>query len=326
MKVSFLVTAVAPSILAMAATWGFPASVMAEDKFGPWRPPVNLGPAINSKYVDERPAISRDNLSLYFDSDRPGGVGGTDIWVSQRTSVNDPWGTPQNLGPVINSAKNETTPALSPNGHWLFFGSDRPGGCGSIDIWASHRKDRDDDFTWEPPVNLGCTLNSAYDDDFPTLFVDNEEDVTILYFASNRSGNYHIYTSTMNEEDGTFGPGVLVPEINCFEIVCTRDSRTTIRRDGLEIIFGSWMRPGGFGKQDLWVSTRKETEDPWSIPVNLGPVVNTKDNEGGPALSRDGTTLYFHSDRPGGVGGLDLYVTKRAKLRKHEEDKSDSGR
>jgi len=90
----------------------------------------------------------------------------------------------------------------------------------------------------------------------------------------------------------------------------------------LEIIFGSWNRPGGFGKQDLWVATRKDTEDPWSKPVNLGPVVNTSNNEGGPALSRDGTTLYFHSDRPGPgtLGLLDLYVTTRAKLGEDEGD------
>jgi hypothetical protein len=289
MKASFLVAAALSVVAAMPASAG--------DKFGPWGPPHNLGPTINSKYNDDRPAISRDNLSLYFSSDRPG-IGGFDIWVSHRASVDDPWGVPENLGPTINTAGLEESPALSPNGHWLFFGSDRPGGCGGIDIWASHRKDRDDDFAWEPPVNLGCMLNTSADDDFPFLFVDNEQDSTQLYFGSKQSsGFYHIYASTMNEEDGTFGPGVLVPNINCFDPACVRDSRTTIRRDGLELIFGSFNRPGGFGLQDLWVSTRKDTEDPWSIPVNLGSVVNTASQEGGPALSRDGTTLYFHSNR-----------------------------
>jgi hypothetical protein len=326
MNVSFLIAAAALAIAASAA----PST--ARDKFGPWGPPVNLGPTVNSTSHDERPAISRDDLSLYFDSNRLGGFGSNDIWVSHRASVDDPWGRPQNLGPIVNSAGkqfSQFSPNLSPNGHWLFFGSDRPGGCGKLDIWASHRKDRDDDFAWEPPVNLGCvtngSVNTSADDDFPNLFVDNEEDVTLLYFASNRSyGGYHIYQSKMNE-DGTFGPAVLVPNINCFEQTCTRDSRSTIRRDGLEFIFGSWQRPWldkpkGFGKQDLWVATRKDTEDPWSMPVNLGSVINTMDNEGGPALSRDGTTLYFHSDRPGGIGLLDLYCTTRTKLREDEGD------
>jgi hypothetical protein len=318
---------IAAAALAIAAS-AVPST--ARDKFGPWGPPVNLGPIVNSTSHDERPAISRDDLSLYFDSNRPGGFGSNDIWVSHRASVDDHWGRPQNLGHIVNFVgKQQFSPNLSPNGHWLFFGSDRPGGCGTLDIWASHRKDRDDDFAWETPVNLGCitngSVNSSANDDFPFLFVDNEEDTTILYFASDRDygpNNYHIYASTMNEEDGAFGPGVLVRELNCFppDCVVQRDSRTTIRRDGLEIIFGSWNRPGGFGKQDLWVSTRKDTEDPWSKPVNLGSVINTADNEGGPALSRDGTTLYFHSDRPGGAGLLDLYMTTRAKL---EEDEGD---
>src|SRR5262249_10270631 len=133
--------------------------------------------------------------------------------------------------------------------------------------------------------------------------------------------------STMNEEDGTFGPGVLVPELNCFFPVCAlpnRDSRTTIRRDGLEIIFGSFNRPGGFGLQDLWVSTRKDNEDPWSTPVNLGHTVNSKSQEGVRALSRDGTPLYFHPTRqPGSFGLLDLYVTTRERTR---EDGSDDDR
>jgi len=326
MNASLLVTAAALAIAAFAA----PST--ARDKFGPWGPPVNLGATVNSACANqtcetERPAISRDNLSLYFDSNRPGSVH-HDIWVSHRASVNDPWETPKNLGPPVNTAADEFSPNLSPNGHWLFFGSNRPGGCAGLDIWASHRRDRDDDFAWETPVNLGCTLNTSADDDFPFLFVDNEEDTTMLYFASNRSfGGYHIYVSTMNEEDGTFGPGVLVPNINCFDPVCIRDSRTTIRRDGLELIFGSFNRPGGFGLQDLWVSTRKDTEDPWSIPVNLGSVVNTKFQEGGPALSRDGATLYFHSSRPGFFGNLDLYVTTRAKLGEDEgDDESDHRR
>jgi hypothetical protein len=319
MNASLLVTAAALAIAAFAV----PST--ARDKFGPWGPPVNLGPTVNSACANltcetERPAISRDNLSLYFDSNRPGSVH-HDIWVSHRASVDDPWETPKNLGPPVNTAADEFSPNLSPNGHWLFFGSNRPGGCAGLDIWASHRKDRDDDFAWETPVNLGCTLNTSADDDFPFLFADNEEDTTMLYFASNRSfGGYHIYASTMNEEDGTFGPGVLVPNINCFDPVCIRDSRTTIRRDALEIIFGSFNRPGGFGLQDLWVSTRKDTEDPWPIPVNLGSVVNTKFQEGGPALSRDGTTLYFHSSRPGSFGNLDLYATTRAKLGEDEGD------
>jgi hypothetical protein len=65
---------------------------------------------------------------------------------------------------------------------------------------------------------------------------------------------------------------------------------------------------------DIWLSTRGSTLDFWSTPVNLGPTVNYPDYvTGRPALSWDGTTLYFYSTRPGGFGGRDLYVATRKK-------------
>src|SRR2546426_491173 len=107
-------------------------------------------------------------------------------------------------------------------------------------------------------------------------------------------------------------PGVDVTELNG----PYRDTRTAIRRDGLELFISSDAtgRSGGVGGQDLWVSTRATTADPWSAPVNLGPTVNSVSFDGAPALSFDGTTLYFFSARPGGVGANDLYVTTRTRL------------
>ena len=115
--------------------------------FGPWSTPVNLGPVVNSPFDDRFPAISKNGLSLYITSDRPGGVNGTnpdkitEIWVSQRASVHDPWGPPQNLGPVINSIRSNTSaPNFSPDGHLMFFSGPHPGGCGGPDLWVSRRK------------------------------------------------------------------------------------------------------------------------------------------------------------------------------------------
>src|SRR5437879_11198866 len=87
-----------------------------------WSDPVNLGPVINDAAATsrQRPAISSDDLSLYFSSDRPGHYGGgDDLWVSHRASVNDPWGEPQNLGPAINDPNSTATsgPNLSTDQH-----------------------------------------------------------------------------------------------------------------------------------------------------------------------------------------------------------------
>ena len=64
-----------------------------------------------------------------------------------------------------------------------------------------------------------------------------------------------------------------------------------------------------------WTSTRETAQDAWSRPVNLGPTVNSEYVQGEPALSPDGTELYFNSNRPGGFGGRDLYVTRRQQLK-----------
>lgn len=279
--------------------------------FGPWSDPVSLGPTINSPTIDQHPALSKDGLSLYFISDRPGGVGDWDIWVSQRDRRDEPWGAPVNLGGVVNSSSQEHAPALSRDGHWLFFHSSRPGGHGGLDIYASYRTHSHDDFDWGPPVNLGPGVNSTYDEAGPTHFQDDNTEMVTLYFTSlNRPGgvgDWDVYAS-IQEADGSFGPAVLVPELSS----PGRDTRTAISGDGLEMFVTS-NRPGGAGGIDVWVSTRPTTLDPWSTPVNLGPTVNSASNDGAPTLSRDGRTLIFYSNRPGGLGDNDLYVSTRAR-------------
>src|SRR4029450_4226987 len=75
-------------------------------QFSNWSTPVNLGPVVNSSANDQHPAISNDGLSLYFSSNRTGTAGALDLYVTQRATVNDPWGVPQNLA-VLNSTAND---------------------------------------------------------------------------------------------------------------------------------------------------------------------------------------------------------------------------
>src|SRR2546422_1022487 len=187
-------------------------------------------------------------------------------------------------------------------------------------FWVSCRQDTNDDFGWEPAVNLGPDINlTGVDANAPTFFQDHKTDVTSIHFNSifrtDGPGDFDIYVSTQRE-DGTFGPAVLVPELSS----PNRDTRLAIRRDGLEMFITSG-RAGTLGNNDLWVSTRATTLDAWSEPANLGSTINTPADDGGPALSCDGTTLYFYSTRPGGSGGRDLYVTTRQRI--HGEGRDD---
>jgi len=106
----------------------------------PWGAPVNLGPIVNSSFGEGLPSISSDGRKLFF-SDygyepfRPGGYGSHDLWMTTRETTNDPWGTPVNLGPPVNSLSTDVGPCISPDESTLYFSSDRPGGSGGIDLW-----------------------------------------------------------------------------------------------------------------------------------------------------------------------------------------------
>jgi hypothetical protein len=243
----------------------------AAPKFSEWSAPANVA-ELNSAFDEGGPAISKNGLSLYFQSSRPGGAGVTDIYVSERESVDDPWDAPKNLGPNINTSFNDVVPNLSRDEHYLFFASDRPGGSGNLDLWVSWREHTHDNLGWQPAVSVGAMTNTASIDAGPGYFEDDEAGAPQLFFASDRPG----------------GPG------------------------GLEM-FIQTSRPGTLGPSDVWVSTRGTVQDPWSPPTNLGPIVNSLNNDGQPSLSGDRRSLYFFSNRPGGAGGNDLYVTTRTK-------------
>ena len=296
-------------LIALVAAQALPTYAQ---KYSDWSTPINLGTTINSTANDQQPAISKDGLSLYFASNRTGGMGGFDMYVSQRADVNEAWGSPLNLGPTVNSASNEGNPAFSRDEHLMFFQSDRSGGFGNIDIWVSSRGQSHDVTDWQTPTNLGSGVNSTAGDNAPTYFENDELGVPQLYFASNRtggSGGLDIYLSEQTE-DGSFGPAVLVAELNSV----AGDSRPSIGHNGLEIFLQS-DRGGTTGGNDLWVATRPSTLEAWSTVVNLGLKINTTFSEQNPYLSSNGEILLFSSDRPAGLGGPDLYVSTRAKLR-----------
>jgi peptidoglycan-associated lipoprotein len=214
-----------------------------------------------------------------------------------------------NLGGTINTGANERTPALSRDGHYLFFASDRPGGFGGLDIWISWRVNTHDIFGWEAPVNLGSDINSPATDGGPSFFENDNVGIPQLYMTSSKAGGLggiDIYMSAL--VGGLLQPPTPVVELNTPQF----DLTPSIRHDGLEIAFAS-DRPGGVGGRDLWVATRSSVNGTWSTPANLGVVVNSPSGENFPSLSADRTSLFFSFDRSGGFGATDLYVSTREK-------------
>lgn len=124
-----------------------------------WSKPENIGPVVNSQYWESQPSLSADGRTLYFCSERPGGMGRTDIWKSSLDDE-DKWGKPVNLGPVINTAMDELSPFIHVNGQNLYFASNGHKGLGGFDLFVSSGLKN----TWTEPKNLGYPLNSPEDE------------------------------------------------------------------------------------------------------------------------------------------------------------------
>ena len=285
-------------------------NVLPAASFSSWHPARSLesipgsSEALNSPYLDGCPILSRDGLHLYFASNRPGGLGGIDIWTAARSTPGGPFGAPVNVGRPINSEYNDFCPSPLRDGHGFMFVSTRPGGCGGGDIYLTRGHP---ELGWLAPVNLGCQVNSAADEAGPVLSFAEPGPPT-LYFSSTRAGGpggSDLYLSRMTDV-WTFGSAEPVPGLNS----AANDGQPSVHRDGLELVFFS-DRPGGEGGRDIWSASRDTTVSYWSPPVNLGPDVNSVDNESRPSLSWDGKSLLFGSDRPGGDGGADIYYTTR---------------
>jgi Tol biopolymer transport system component len=98
-----------------------------------------LAAGLNTAQDDFRPNVRRDGLEIFFDSNRPGGIGGIDLWTATRASTSDPWSAPSNLGSDVNSSANDLRASLSWDGTTLYFGSTRAGGEGSQDLYVTTR-------------------------------------------------------------------------------------------------------------------------------------------------------------------------------------------
>ncbi len=274
--------------------------------FSAFSMPQNMGATLNSADFEQLPVIAPSGLSLYFASNRVGGQGGQDIYVSQRSTLSAAWGAPQNLGATVNSADGDSPAGISPDGREMFINSQRAGGQGAQDIWRMTRTDPNNDFGWSAPVNLGATINTGFMEQNPTYFVNPATGAGTLIFASDRIigvGIKDFYQSTRNP-DGTFNAPTIIAELNSEE----DEPRATISGDGLEVFFSSRRLDG---INNIFTSTRASVSAAWSPPVYVTGLNSDGSTTTHPNLSADGTTLYFLSDRPGELGNGDLHSAVR---------------
>jgi outer membrane protein OmpA-like peptidoglycan-associated protein/tetratricopeptide (TPR) repeat protein len=160
-----------------------------------WSEAINMGSNINTEHWDSQPSLSPDKRSLYFASNRPGGFGGSDLYVSH-LQANGKWGKPENLGPQINTAGEETSPFIHADNQTLYFSSNTLPGYGEADLFLVRKGN---DGKWSAPENLGYPINTI--DHEGTLFI--AADGKTAYYASDRSdskGGLDIYSFELRED------------------------------------------------------------------------------------------------------------------------------
>jgi outer membrane protein OmpA-like peptidoglycan-associated protein/tetratricopeptide (TPR) repeat protein len=160
-----------------------------------WSVPENLGDSINTEFSETAPSLSPDKKDLYFSSNRPGGYGGNDLYVSHHL-LNGHWSAAENLGPVLNSIGDENTPFIHVDNQTLYFNSTGHQGYGNSDLFVSRKKP---DGNWDKPENLGYPINTIDDEGSLVIASDGKT----AYYASDRTdsrGGLDIYTFEMRED------------------------------------------------------------------------------------------------------------------------------
>ena len=217
-----------------------------------WGEPVRIELNFDEKVSRYGADISADGLVLLFASERPGGIGGQDLWQATRTDTNAPWGEPVNLGPVVNSNVMDVSPSVSEDGLVLLFASSRPT-VNESSIWMSTRPSIDD--PWREPVKLPPAINSSMTEGGADLSSDG----LALVFESRREGSVGVgdlWMCTRSSVDEPWNEPVnLGPQVN----TTTWDAAPAFTQNDTALYFSS-RRPKGNGNDDGDINI-------WMVPV-----------------------------------------------------------
>jgi len=151
---------------------------------GEYKDLKKLNDKINSEYWEGRASLTADGSELYFASDRPGGLGGIDIYKSVKDDNNN-WGEPVNLGPAINTKYDEAAPFIHPDKKTLYFSSKGHNTIGGYDIFKSYWFGD----SWYDPRNIGYPINTTTDDLYFVLSADGQAG----YFSSSQNNRYNCH-------------------------------------------------------------------------------------------------------------------------------------
>ncbi|MBK9214435.1 MAG: PD40 domain-containing protein [Chloracidobacterium sp.] len=216
---------------------------------------------------------------------------------------------PQNVGTAVNSTSNESAAAVAPNGLSLYFSSNRDGTLGSIDLWVSQRATVTS--AWGTPQNLSM-LNSGNNENLPSLSADGR---TLFFNCSDCSGSFggaDIYITTRTDPNNDFGWS---KPVNLGEVVNSSSNEIAPAyfqdpANGLGVLYFTSDRIDG--DFDIYQSTRN-ANGTFNAPTNVEALNSMLEDRSG-GIRGDGLEMFFTSDRDGGLGGRDIWVSTRGSV------------
>ena len=261
----------------------------------------NIGEQINSPFLDYAPLISADGSLLIFTSRRPLVEKKTKnlkdyIYYSNYDNKKMKWSDAIPFSDSINvPEKNNSAISISNNGQQMLIYRDDLNTNG--DIYESHLSGSE----WTEPISLGEPVNSPDKEPSACISPDGET----IYFVSNRTGGlggFDIWYCTKNS-DGKWGEAINIGEpINSI----ADEDGLFINSDGKTLFFSS-KGHNSMGGYDVFMSVLNPTTKVWSMPNNLGPSINTAEDDLYFVMEANGKNGYFSSSRPGGFGEKDIY-------------------
>jgi Tol biopolymer transport system component len=248
---------------------------------------------------DWAPAVSGDERVMVFASWRPGGSGGSDLWIATRAELDRPFSAPRPIA-ELNTPDFESGPSLSADGLTICFESDR-GGSASADLYIATRPDRTSPFG--APVALAAVNSDDWD---ANCFLDGGA-LSIVFAGPMASGGKDLWTASRPGTSAAFGAPVPLSGVNTPHA----DDQPFLSADGLALYFAS-DRPGGSGGYDIYVARRESPSAPFGPAENLA-ALNTGNDEGHPSLSGDGERMYLNRNAHffGGQPPAQIWVAER---------------
>ena len=257
----------------------------AAPPFGPFGTPYALAELGSC----QNPTLTADLLEIYITTDRTGGMGNNDTWVAKRSTIDEPFSTPVPV-PNVNSASEESSPAVSLDGLTLWFGSDRPGGSGAMDIWVSTRNDRSSD--WSTPTPVTALNSTGYE--IPRPVGDHGLQMPLSRHGS--SGNYQTYMATRPSVDADWRSPQPIVELAQPSVLVVDGFLTD---DGTMLLLN--IEQPGNQHSEMFRTWRLNVDESFASPVSLGSGLNSTTLNRDPWLSPDGNHFFFSSDRSGTI-------------------------